>query len=468
MNIPDVIYKEIPSPIKDCTFPVALTDDTMNERKEKVLDRMRKRRLDKLLVYCDVEHSGNFSYLIGFYTRFEEAVLVLDKNGEMVLMLGNENLNKCSKARFQCRPIHVSLFSLPNQPNRNDKSFAELLSEAGLESGQRIGIVGWKLFSGTADVTDEMFDIPCFILDAVRRLVGDTRLITNETALFIGSDGARITNNANEIAHYEFGASLASDCILDAMDAIETGVSELTLGDKLTRFGQHTSVTTIASTGERFVKGNLFPTDRVVRIGDPISLTVGYSGGLSSRAGYAVHSRDELSDSAKAYLEELAIPYFRAYAKWLEAIRIGMTGGELYRMIETVLPKSEYNWSLCPGHLTAEEEWLSSPIYENSCDILQSGMIFQIDIIPSRPGMSGVSAESTIVLADTELKNQIRREYPDLWNRMQNRTRYIKDSLAIDLSDDVLPMCSTVGYLRPYLLDRKKALAFSFSTQYGT
>ncbi len=468
MSSLDVIYKEIPSPEKDCALPVALTDNTMSGRKKKILDRMHRKHLDKLLVYCDVEHSGNFSYLIGFYTRFEEAVLILDKGGEMVLMLGNENLNKCSKARFPCRPIHVSLFSLPNQPNRTDKSFAELLSEAGLRKGQRIGIVGWKLFTCTADDAETMFDVPGFILDAVRHLVGDPHLISNETALFIGKDGARITNTVNEIAHYEFGASLASDCILDAMDAVEAGVSELTLGDKLTRFGQHTSVTTIASTGERFVKGNLFPADRVVRIGDPISLTVGYSGGLSSRAGYAVHSRSELPNSAKTYLEELAVPYFRAYAKWLETVRIGMTGGELYRTIETVLPKAEYNWSLCPGHLTAEEEWLSSPIYENSCEILQSGMIFQIDIIPSRPGMSGVSAESTIVLADDELKRQIRREYPDLWNRMQNRIRYIKERLTIDLSGDILPMCSTVGYLRPYLLNRKKALVISSSTQSET
>ena len=45
-----------------------------------------------------------------------------------------------------------------------------------------------------------MFDIPAFILDAIRTIVEDVSLITNETALFIGEDGARITNNANEIA----------------------------------------------------------------------------------------------------------------------------------------------------------------------------------------------------------------------------------------------------------------------------
>ena len=44
----------------------------------------------------------------------------------MTLMLGNENLNKAGRARFDCRAVHVSLFSLPNQPKRNDKNLEEL------------------------------------------------------------------------------------------------------------------------------------------------------------------------------------------------------------------------------------------------------------------------------------------------------------------------------------------------------
>lgn len=164
----------------------------------------------------------------------------------------------------------------------------------------------------------------------------------------IGKDGARTTNNANEIAHYEFGAALASDCMLDAMDLIDEGVTEMELGDRLVRYGQHTSVVTIAASGPRFVRGNMYPTENRIKVGDPIALTVGYRGGLSSRAGYAV--------------------------------------------VEQVLPKTEYHWNLCPGHLTAEEEWMSSPVYEGS--------------------------------------------------------------------EEILPMCSTVAYLRPYLLDKDKALTW--------
>lgn len=294
-------------------------------------------------------------------------------------------------------------------------------------------------------------------MEGIRRIVGNDELITNETGLFVGEDGVRTVNNANEVAHYEYGAVLASNSILEAMDLIDIDVSELELGDVLQRHGQHTTITTIASSGERFVKGNMFPADRKVKSGDPVSLTVGYMGGSSSRAAYAVKEASELPDGAQNYLDELAKPYFNAYVTWMEKIYVGMKGYEMYQTIEDVLPKADYHWSLCPGHLIAEEEWLCSPIYENSQEILRSGMMFQIDMIPSRPNMAGVSAESTVLLADEKLKNEIQIQYPDLWERMQKRIAYLKNELHIDLSDDLLPMCSTVAYLHPYLLNKDHA-----------
>ena len=203
----------------------------------------------------------------------------------------------------------------------------------------------------------------------------------------------------------------------------------------------------------------MFPTDNRVKVGDPISLTVGYRGGLSSRAGYAVHDGDELSESCRDYLTRVVKPYFAAYVHWLETIRIGMKGGELFQAVESILPRAQYGWSLCPGHLTAEEEWMSSPVYEGSQETLASGMIFQIDIIPSVPGYGGVSAESTVVLADAQLKQALREEYPEVWQRMQRRRAYLIQELGITLSEDVLPMCGTVAYLRPYLLNKTMALA---------
>ena len=57
------------------------------------------------------------------------------------------------------------------------------------------------------------------------------------------------------------------------------------------------------------------------------------------------------------------------------------------------------------------------------------------------------------------LVQSLQKEYPEMWERMQKRIHFLKHELNIDLSDDLLPMCSTVGYLRPYLLNKEYALA---------
>lgn len=96
----------------------------------------------------------------------------------------------------------------------------------------------------------------------------------------------------------------------------------------------------------------------------------------------------------------------------------------MYELIELVLPKEKYNWSLNPGHLTADEEWLSFCIYKGSNEVIQNGTLFQTDIIPSIGGYAGTSVESSICIADKSLRNKIKEEYPVMYERMMERREY--------------------------------------------
>ena len=359
--------------------PIELTDETIKKRKEAVLRKMRQDGFDSIIIYADLEHGSNFEYLVGFLPRFEEALLVLHSNGKAFLALGNENLNKAEKARIKAEVIHIQHFSLPNQPMDTDKNIAELLKMTRVDKAKKIGLVGWKLFTSKIENNQFMYDIPHYIVSALQGIV--SAKFTNATYMFIGENGVRTVNNANEFAHYEFGAALAGNCILNAIREIKEGVSEMEVASKLEMYGQRNSVVTIMSSGPRFVNANMYPGSNKIEKGDPISLTVGYKGGLQSRCGFAVNDERELPKGQEDYLEAVVKPYFNAVKTWLENIHVGMKGGELYDLIEKVLPKEKYGWSLCPGHLCADEEWLSSPIYANSNEVIRSGMLFQIDII---------------------------------------------------------------------------------------
>ncbi|EKN62352.1 hypothetical protein BABA_26201 [Neobacillus bataviensis LMG 21833] len=455
-----VKFKEIMQPeIYENVSPVYLTDETINERKERLLQLMKKEEYDVLVIYADKEHGSNFEYLTGFIPRFEEALFVMKNNGECSYILGNENLKMAKHARTMGTVYHCSLLSLPNQPMNDDQPLESILAQINFSTSEKIGLVGWKMFTSKVQDNDTLFDIPNFIVEALRNAKPDHAKIFNASYIFIGGDiGVRTTNNPNEIAHYEYGSNLASSCMLKALNAIDIDVKESFLGDILNGEGQTNNVVTIAATGKRFEYANVYPTNKQTKLGDPISLTTGYKGGLTSRTGFIVENKEQLPSSQKDYLDKVAIPYYQTVVYWLENIKIGMSGGTFYELIEGIYPKEKYNWHLNPGHLVSDEEWMSSPIYPDSMEKLKSGMIFQIDIIPSIEGYAGVSAEDTIALANEELRNKLKGEYPQLWKRIQKRRNYIQEQLNISLSEEVLPLSNTVGYYRPYLLTRDKAL----------
>ncbi len=456
----NISYQKVNPPVQHWPkSPVSLTKETMDQRLNKVLRQMEEKGTDVLCVYADREHGGNFGYLTGFEPRFEEAVLVLYRDGKAFLMLGNESLRMGNYCRIKNTVIHVPHFSLPNQPMDTEFTLRELFEKAGISQGMCIGIAGWKLFTSHKEDNAQLFEVPYMIVESIKSAVGKQGRVQNEGGLFIAPDtGVRVLNNANEIAHFEYGAALASDCVLEALEQVETGKTELEIADFLAACGQPVNVQTICATGERFTNAEVAPRNKKIALGDTFSVTMGLRGGLTSRAGYIACCREDLPEKACDYMEKMAVPYFAAAAAWFETVGIGVTGGELYEIIERVLPKSEYGWVLNPGHLTSSEEWLSSPIERDSAICLKSGMMLQMDIIPKRAGYGGASAEDGIVIADEALRDEIRSKYPETWERMCRRRKYMAKELGIRLKEEILPMSDSTGYFRPYLLNKGYAL----------
>lgn len=455
----NIAYEKVSKPIRHTGYlPVNLTRETMDLHKKRVLQKMEDQNLDVLLIYADREHGSNYAYLTGFEPRFEESVLVLHKNGTCFLMLGNENLKMRDYSFIEATSVHVPHFSLPNQPMETEKTLEELFEEAGLKNKTNIGCIGWKYFTSRLESNERLIDIPAFIVDAVRNVNPDGK-INHAAGIFLDPDcGLRTQMNANEIAHYEYGAGLASSCVFDVLESIELGKTELELAAKLSPDGQPINVTTICATGDRFTDAVVFPRNKQVQLGDKFSLTLGLRGGLTSRAAYVVRSEQDLADSVKDYLDKVVIPYYRAAVTWYETVGIGVTAGEVYETIDQVLPKSEYRWELNPGHYTGQDEWVGSPIFKGSKVVLRSGMLFQMDIIPSVAGYGGASAEDGIAIADESLREEIKKRYPETWARIQDRRTYMREELNINLREEILPLSDLCGYLRPYLLNRDYAM----------
>lgn len=439
---------------------VLLTDETMNSRKEHFLAQMHHHSIDTAIIYADREHGANFEYFTGFIPRFEEACLVIHANGESHLLLGNENVKMAAHSRIKASPVHVPFFSLPNQPMTGEKTLDYYFKESHIAPDAKIGIIGWKLFTSNQYINSELFDLPFYIIDSLLNYVSNKNQLQNFTfSLLSPKVGLRTIYNANEIAYYEYGASLAGIAVFRAIQEISVGKSEKEIGSFLAQDGQPNSVTTISATGQRFTHAILYPRDKAISLTDPYSLTVGYKGGLSSRAGFVISSETQLPENQKDYLEKVGKPYFKAYSTWLETIAIGISGDEFYTKIQEVFPSEIYGWTLNPGHYTADEEWLSSPFYKGSEAVIQSGQLLQIDMIPSVPGYTGASCEEPIALADKTLRIELSQQYPAVWKRIEARRTYIKEVIGIKLSDDILPLSDTVAFYTPFFLN--KTLAYT-------
>lgn len=439
---------------------VYLTDETMIARKENFLEKMKQQAIDTAIIYADREHGANFEYFTGFIPRFEEACLVIHANGESYLLLGNENLKLAAHSRIPAHAVHVPYFSLPNQPMNGEKTLADHFKESQIFPDATIGVIGWKLFTSSQYDNSGLFDLPFYIVDSLINYVADRKQLKNFASALISPEGGlRTTHNANEIAHFEYGATLAGKGMFAAIQAVEVGKTEKEIGALLAQDGQPNTVTTISAAGKRFTNATLYPRDNEALLGDNYSMTVGYKGGLSSRAGFVAASKEDLPENQLDYLEKVGIPYFTAYATWLENISVGTVGDAFYNRIEEVFPANVYGWTLNPGHYTGDDEWMSSPFFKGSTAVVKSGQMFQVDIIPSVPGYSGASCEEPVVIADKALQDELKHQYPDVWKRIEKRRNYIKNVIQIDLSDDVLPLSDTVAFYTPFLLN--KTLAYT-------
>ncbi|MFS0838664.1 hypothetical protein [Paenibacillus sp. 1P03SA] len=149
--------------------PTFLTDETMNERKTKVLNAMKKEGFQVVAVYADKEHGSNFEYVTGFIPRFEEGLLLIEDSGKCTVILGNENLKMAPYSRAAVTLKHSPLFSLPNQPMDNEAPLEEILQEAGLDQKNKIGLVGWKMFTTKKSDPSTYFDLPYFIVEAFKK-----------------------------------------------------------------------------------------------------------------------------------------------------------------------------------------------------------------------------------------------------------------------------------------------------------
>lgn len=438
------------------TVQPTVPGDTYANRIAMARDRAGAADLDALVVYGDREHFANLTYLTGYDPRFEESLLILVPGQEATLVVGLEGWGYAELCPAPIQRVLYRSFSLMGMPRAGNPSLAEIFRNAGIRDGQRIGLVGWKYFdTRETSSPDTWIEVPAFITDVLRELSGDSANVVNATSLLMNpTDGLRIINEVDQLAAFEFSATWASQAVRNGLFAVQPGMTELELSQQMKLPALPLAVHTMLSAGPRAAYGLPSPGMRVIQRGEYLTTAVGLWGALTSRGGFLVESAEELPTSLRDYVDKLVAPYFAAAAAWYETVGIGVTGGELYRLVHERLGDPFFGLGLNPGHYIHLDEWVNSPVLEGSDIPLRSGMALQIDIIPAT-GTEYVSTniEDGIALADQGLRAEFQQKYPEAWGRIQARRRFMEEALGIRLKPEVLPFSNIQAYLPPYILN---------------
>lgn len=439
------------------TLPAKADAAVYQQRLGAARERMARAGLTHLLVYGDREHFANLAYLTGFDPRFEEAILILDHQRAPLLVVGNECAGYVPVSPLyqtgQLRSERFQSFSLLNQPRGQSRLLRAILADEGINDTATIGCVGWKYFSEAEHPNARYaIDLPTYLVDTLRELAGPAH-VTNATALFMNpQDGLRARCSAQEIAYFEYTNVLASEGIRAMLHGLREGMTDFEAVQLTGINGVPLACHITFATGANRTLGLSGPTGELIRRGEPLSTNLSYWGSNSCRAGWIAQSAHDLPSAAQDYVDNFAGPYFAVMAEWFGLMRLGVPGAQVAQLIAERLPYEKFGIFLNPGHLIHLDEWVSSPIYPASDIPLQSGMVIQVDVIPSSPVYSSTRVEDGIVLADATLRQQIASAYPACYERCQQRRQFMAEVLGIELAEEVLPLSNIPGIVPPFFL----------------
>jgi len=185
--------------------------------------------------------------------------------------------------------------------------------------------------------------------------------------------------------------------------------------------------------------------------------------GIGGEAGHVARAptADDLPPPAQDYVKEFAGIYFEAMNQWFALLRIGQTGDVLSRVIQTKLPFGKFGIYLNAGHLIHLDEWVSSPIFPGSMVPIHSGMAMQVDVIPSSATYCSTRMEDGVVIAGRDLQEKLRLHYPACFSRCLGRREFMRNTLGIEVNDDVLPLSNMPAIVPPYFLGPNRILVLT-------
>jgi len=453
---------ENPIPIKYDEVPDYTRED-YEERINRVYKFSEERGYSHVIVYGDREHFSNLHYLTGVDPRFEEALLILEKGKTPKFILGNECYSYANKIDFDVELILYNPFSLTGQPDYNDQSLLDIFKGCGINEDSKIGLVGWKYYdSSKHTLQNSILDVPNYIVETLCQLVKREN-IDNATDIFTHNDyGLRTNLSAKEIVNFELSGTKASRKVYNLIKNLKEGMTEIEASGFLNLDGEPACIHPMVNFGDTNTSyGIASPTyHQKLKIGDSVCVGMANRGSTVHRAGFYINKPEDLTEEQRKLREEFFHTYFASIVAYYENFKIGNTCGDIYDKVDRVLGGGEpggikkYGVVLNPGHLIHTDEWPNTPFNKESKTVIRSGMGVQCDYTAMlKDPYLVVHVEDGFVVADENLRNEIKEISPSCYERIKARQKFMREVLNINLPEEVLPLSDLPAVCFPYMAD---------------
>jgi hypothetical protein len=459
--------------IKECPFDILqeepeqffnLPDGIYLQRVELLRERMEKTGTDYVVIYGDREHFANLEYFTRYDCRFEEGLFILSRGGNKTIVVGNEGMAYSYYIPYEIDRIRYRHLSLQGQPRENTPRLREVFAQAGIDKTSTVGVVGIKYFNeGEADDPAHTYDIPSYMVNELFKTACETRVI-NYTRQITGlPDGLRtVLRTPEEAVYIEYQAVKSANAIRRMLKAAKPGISETELAVYAKCDLSPWQMYPLVNLTPRSVSLGLRSPDARMKmtLGEVFGLCYSQRGSLCSKVGIAAYNEATVADHLKGKIDSFYKKHWQAVAAWMAAVKVGVSGGELYDQVMGIIGGPEFGVTLNPGHYTAMDEWSNSGAYKNSPLPVLSASALQTDIIAagSNPVMTAI-CEDTVIVADGAFRKKVKDAYPGVYARIEARGKMIREILNIPVSDDLMPVSPLAGVMFPYMLDPSKVYA---------
>lgn len=418
------------------------------------IDRLFKQtqhRYTHFVIYGDREHCSNMEYFSGYDPRFEESILILAENGKHTLIIGVEGSTYAAKIPYEYQLEVYPPFSIPCYSNQMKcttddatTSLEYLFGKAGLNGESYVGVLGWKLMG-----KDE-FDLPMFIYEALCETVPRAKIENANAHMIDNAIGMRHTLEVKELILTEIAGTKASKAVYDVFSNLKEGISELEASRYLCIDGDPLNMHPNVNFGKNVFWGLASPDAHTkLEDGDLVSVGIGFRRSVCFKIGRYASAENVMNTQMEFYFNL----YFRSLAAWYESLRIGSTGGQVFENIEKEIGDvAEFGIGINTGHLIHTDEWTNSPFYKNCDVVLHSGMAIQSDYSAYRPDLGvALHEEDGVILMDEQTAKEYRLLAPKSFERMLNRRRFMRETLGIQIGEEVYPVSDNAGVMYPFL-----------------